>query len=185
MATLTTTKTETRTVTGANVREVAGSTWQEVIAIGEFYGRHFPYDMAKLRNDLGQILLWDMAEKIVVQFYEISGSERIERLSYEFVPLAAGPQAVQSPPGEFPRFEISPSWQVRLVARYTTRKPENEVREFYEALGWRPSEPLTRSGQGSTTTYGAFRSGDFSVSRDVYTDLPDTNNQTARKEREL
>jgi hypothetical protein len=44
-----------------------------------------------------------------------------------------------------------------------------------------PVEPLTRTGQGTTEQYGAFRSGDFAVTREVYKDLPATN-QTHTKE---
>lgn len=180
MSTMTKSKTTTRTVTGTNVLEVAESIRQEIISLYDFYGRHFPYDMAKLRNDIGQILLWDMCDSLKVQFYD---GEKIERLSYEFIPRA-DPEAVHTPPGEFPRFAIPEGLNVRVVAHYSTRKPEHEVREFYDALGWRPSEPLTRTGQGTTERYGAFRSGDYGVTREVYTDLPH-NTQRVRKETAL
>src|SRR5712691_3460127 len=106
MSTMTKSQTTSITVAGTDVREVAGSIWQQVRAIEEYYGRHFPYDMQKLRGDIGQILLWDMTDEIMVQFYD---SEKVERLKYGFVPRA-DPGAVNSPPGEFPRFEIAPGW---------------------------------------------------------------------------
>jgi len=174
MSTITTTKTETRTVTGTDVRQVADSTWQEITSIYDVYGKHFPYDRQQLRHDIGQLLLWDMTDRIRVQFYD---ADKVERLSYEFVPHA-DPGAVHSPPGTFPRHEIPVGLHVRVVAKYSTKKPEAEVREFYEALGWHPAEPLKRTGQGTTTTYGSFRSNDFGVTREVYQDLPNTNQRS-------
>ena len=182
MSTMTTTKIETRTVTGTNVLEVANAMWTEIQSIYQVYGKRFPYNPELLRGDLGQILLWEMCEHITVQFFEVSGDKRIERLSYSFVPSPdAG--AHESPPGEFPRFEISPAWEVRVVGSYNPKKPEQEARKFYETLGWRPSQPLTRTGQGTTEQYGSFRSGGFGVHREVYKDFPN-NTQTNTKEME-
>jgi hypothetical protein len=44
------------------------------------------------------------------------------------------------------------------------------VHEFYDQLGWRPCEPLTRTGEGITKQYGAFASGGINASCEVYTD---------------
>jgi hypothetical protein len=175
------TRAETQTVTGTDVRQVAEAIWQEVLAIYDFYGRRFPYDKPQLRSDLGQILLWDMCDAIKVEFYENQKDQKVERLSYEFLPLS-DPGAVQEAPGTFPRFQIQASWQVRLIARYTTRKPEAEVLEFYRELGWRLVEPLTRTGRGLTEWFSWFRSGGFSVHRGVYKDFdePTSGKEVAR-----
>jgi hypothetical protein len=164
------TRVETKTITGTDVREVADCIWQEVLALYEFYGRNFPYHKQKLRGDLGQIMLWGMADAFKVQFYEDAEGKRNEKLSYEFV-LRADPGAVHTPPGNFPRFQLQASWQVRLVAIETTAKPEAEVQEFYLALGWRYCDPLIRNSQGTTEKYGDFRSGDYGVSREVWKDV--------------
>jgi hypothetical protein len=161
------TRSQIKTVTGTDVREGADAIWTDVLAIYDCYGRRFPYDKKQLRNDLGQMLLWDMADAIKVEFFD---DHRVERLSYEFLPLA-DPAAVHEPPGSFPRFEIRPEWSVRLIAVYTTRKPEAEVLEFYKELGWRLVEPLTRTGRGVSEWFAWFRSGGFSVHRGVYKDL--------------
>ena len=174
-------KTQVITITGNDVREVAGCIWDQLTALDKHYGIRLPYDMQQLRLDLGQILMWGMTQEIKLQFYD---SENVERLKYGFVPIADR-TVVHSPPGEFPRFEIPPGLQVRLVAEHTTSKPETEVRKFFQGIGWSPCEPLMRTGSGSTTTYGAFRSGDFPVSRDVYSDLPNKFNQSARKETQV
>ena len=168
MATIT--RVETTTITGADVREVAAAIWEEVMALYNFYGRNFPYNMQTLKRDLAQILLWDMCEKISVQFYELVNDEKVERLSYEFLPLS-DPEAAHDAPGNFPSYEISEDWKVRLVASYTSRKPIEEVREFFKQLGWMPSDPLTRTGHGTTERYAWFQSGGFSVSREVYHDF--------------
>lgn len=55
------TRVETMTITGADVREVATAIWEEVIALYNFYGRNFPYNLQTLSRDIAQILLWDMA----------------------------------------------------------------------------------------------------------------------------
>jgi hypothetical protein len=34
---------EAQTVAGTDVREVAAAIWEEIIALYDFYGRHFPY----------------------------------------------------------------------------------------------------------------------------------------------
>ena len=164
------TRVETQTITGTDIREVAAAIWDEVIALYNFYGRNFPYNMQTLKRDLAQILLWDMCEKVAVQFFELVNGEKVERLSYEFLPLS-DPEAEHSAPGDFPSYEISDDWQVRLVATYTPRKPIEEVREFFKQLGWVPSDPLTRTGKGTTERYAWFQSGGFSVSREVYHDF--------------
>ena len=166
------TKSQTISITGNNVREVANCIWEQVGFIEKHYGIKLPTDKQKLRNDLGQMLLWGMTDEIKLQFYD---SEKNERLKYGFVPNA-DPTAVHTPPGEFPRFEISPDWQVRLVVEHAANKSEAELREFYDSLGWSPCESLKRTGNGTTTPCGAFRSGDFSVGCDVYTDLPAKTN---------
>lgn len=173
------TKSQTISITGNDVRQVADCIWDQVGLIEKHYGIALPNDKQKLRKDLGQMLIWGMAKEIKLQFYD---SEKNERLKYGFVPNA-DPTAVHSPPGQFPRFEIPPNWQVRLVVEDTTDKPEAEVREFYDSLGWFPCESLKRTGNGTTTPYGAFRSGDFSVGCDVYTDLPGKTTKPSRKER--
>jgi hypothetical protein len=173
----TTTRAQTQTVSGVDVRKVAEDMWQEIVAVYDVYGRYFPYDKQELRRDLGLIMLWDMAEKIRVQFYD---NDKVLRLSYEFLPLA-DPGAVHSPVGEFPRYEISPEWRVRVVAVETARKPANEVAEFYQQLGWRTSEALTITGTGTTEPYGSFRSGGFVVSREVYNDIKATENTTKQE----
>ena len=76
---------ETQTVAGTDVREVAGAIWQEIIEIYALYARRFPYEKQRLRGDLAQMLLWDMADKVIVQFYD---SQKVERLSYEYTPLS-------------------------------------------------------------------------------------------------
>jgi hypothetical protein len=163
------TRVETTTITGADVRQVGDCIWEEVTALWNHYGRYVPYDKQKLRTDLGQIILWGMAAKFAVQFYDMVNGQRVEKLSYEFV-LEADPQAVHSSPGAFPRFQIPEGYQVRLVAIETTAKPVEEVKEFYIALGWRYADPLTRSSQGTTEKYADFRSGGISVSREVWQD---------------
>jgi hypothetical protein len=185
MTTMTTQQTQAFVfaVTGTDVRDVAANCWQEIIDIHNFYGRDFPYDKQKLRNDIGQLLLWDMTDAISVQFFELVNGEKVERLSYNYLPVT-DPQAVNSPPGEYPRYTISPDWKVRITARYNPHKPEPEVREFFDAIGWRPSEPLTRTGAGKMQEHGVIKSRNYGVKRAVYTDLPDTTKNDS-KEREL
>jgi hypothetical protein len=170
-------------ITGTDVRTVAENCFEEITDIHHFYGRNFPYDKQKLRNDIGQLLLWDMTDQISVQFFELLNGQRIERLSYNYIPRTDS-QAVQSPPGEYPRYTISPDWKVRIVARYNAQKPEKKVAEFFDALGWRSSEPLSRSGAGKTEEHGSIMSRFYGVKRAVYTDLPDTIKKDT-KEREI
>jgi hypothetical protein len=167
---LATTRVVINTINGADVREVAAAIWQAVIALYKFYGQNFPYNQEKLKRDLAQILLWDMTEKICVQFYEMKKGKKVERLSYEFRPLS-DPAAVHKDPGSFPTYKIRQHWQVRLIAIYTKQKPADEVREFFNKLGWVPSEALTRTGKGKTERFGWLRSRGFSVSSEVYHDL--------------
>lgn len=178
MATELQTINESKTINGQNVLDVATAIWQAVQAIYAWAGRRFPYNLPKLRTDLGQILLWGMADMITVQFY--TPEDMVEKLSYEFVPGEA-PTAVQSEPGDFPRHALDPSWKVRLIAQDTVTKPESEVREFYRQLGWVDVPPLTRTGEGTTSQYSAFKSGDFGVTCQVYSDQPDKDT-TERKE---
>jgi hypothetical protein len=114
---------------------------------------------------------------ICIQFYT---PDMVEKLSYEFVP-GAGPEAGHSEPGTFPRFELDPSWHVRVIAKDSLTKPQREVREFFQALGWVDVPTLTRTGGGTTEQYGTFKSGDYGVSRQVYSDL-DTKDHTDGKE---
>lgn len=180
MTTMVNTKSDTRTVTATDVREVAAAISKEIIALYEFYGRRFPYSVGKTRNDIGLLLLFDMTDRIVVEFYEMLNNQKVERLSYTYRP-EPDPEAIDSPPGEFPRFEIDPAWQVRVVSYYPTTKPESEVREFYQQLGWRPVDLLVRTGLGTTERNGAFRSDGFVVTKEVYHDLQNTHN-TDKKE---
>jgi hypothetical protein len=176
-------QTQTIPITGTDVRDVAANLWGEIIDIYHFYGRNFPYDKPKLRNDIGQILLWGMSDQLSLQFFELLNGKRIERLSYNYIPCATA-QEGNSPPGEYPRYSIQPEWQVRIVARYHPQKSVEEVAEFFDALGWRPSDPLARTGAGRTEEHGTLGSAGIKVKRAVYTDLPDiTKNDT--KEREV
>lgn len=159
-----------KSITGTDIRQVADAIWEAVIALYSFYGRNFPYNMQSLKRDLAQILLWDMAKKISVQFYEIVNDEKVERLSYEFLPLS-DPEAEHSDPASFPSYDIYEDWKVRLVAIYTPLKPVEEVREFFRELGWVPSEPLTRTGKGTTEHYAWFCAGGISISREIYHDF--------------
>jgi hypothetical protein len=177
MPTETQVQTINRTITGQNVLEVATAIWKEIQAIYEWAGRRFPYNLPKLRTDIGQILLWDVASMIVIQFYT---PDMVEKLSYEFVP-GADANAVHSEPGTFPRFELDPSWQVRVIAKYSLTKPQHEVRELFQALGWVDVPSLTRTGGGTTEQYGTFKSGDYGVSRQVYSD-PDKKDHSDGKE---
>jgi hypothetical protein len=183
MGTLTKAQTQTISITGTDVREVADNCWEEIIDIHKTNGRAFPYDKQKLRTDLGQLLLWDMTDQVSVQFYEQVNGENVERLSYNYLPQT-DPQAVSTQPGQYPRYTTSPDWRVRVVARYNRQKPEEKVREFFDALGWRPSDPLSRTSTGKTEEHGALTHGRFGVKRAVYTDLPQTT-RTDSKEREL
>jgi hypothetical protein len=106
------TKSQTISITGNDVRQVADCIWDQVGLIEKHYGIRLPCDMQKMRLDLGQILIWGMTREIKLQFYD---KDNNERLTYGFVPNA-DPTAVHSPPGQFPRFEIPPGLQVRLVA---------------------------------------------------------------------
>jgi hypothetical protein len=162
------TMTKNETVTGVNVRELAGAINEEIEAIYAANIRTFPYNKERLRNDIGLILLYDMADSIKVEFYD---NEQTERVSYAFVP-GADPAAAITPPGQFPRRDIPANLNVRITAYDTTKKPEGKVREFYEQLGWRRVESLRRSGQGTTETYGSFKSGGIVANRSCYTDLP-------------
>ena len=166
MSTETQLQTTSKTISGQNVQEVATNIWQEIQAIYEWIGERFPYNLPKLRADLGQILLWDMASKIVVQFHT---PDNVEKLSYEFVPGAA-PDAVHSEPGTFPRYALEPSWKVRVIAKDSLTKPQSVVKNFFAELGWVDVPTLTRTGEGTTKPYGAFKSGDFGVTRQVYSD---------------
>ena len=177
------TQTETITITGTDIRIVASNCKKEIKHIHNFYGRDFPYDEQKLSNDIGLMLMYDVTDQISVQFFELVIGQRIERLSYNYLPHV-DPQANNSQPGDYPRYTIDPGWKVRITARYNPQKPEQEVREFFDAIGWRPSEPLTRTGAGKTQEHGAITSGQIGVKRAVYTDLPDTPGNDS-KEREL
>jgi hypothetical protein len=183
MGTIIKAQTQTIPITGTDVRDVAAKLWEEIIDIYHFYGRNFPYDKPKLRNDIGQILLWGMSDQLSLQFFELLNGKRIERLSYNYIPCATA-QGGNSPPGEYPRYSIQPDWQVRIVARYHPQKSVEEVAEFFDALGWRPSDPLVRTGAGRTEEHGALGSGGIKVKRAVYTDLPDTASKDT-KEREV
>jgi hypothetical protein len=180
MTTMAQTKADTYTVAATDVREVAAAIHQELIALYDFYARRFPYNVGKIRNDIGLLLLFGMTAKIVCEFYEMLNNQKVERLSYTYRP-EADPEAVNSPPGEFPRYEIDPAWQVRVVSYYPTTKPESEVREFYDQLGWHPVDRLVRTGRGTTERNGAFRSGDYVVTKEVYHDLQDKHT-TDKKE---
>src|SRR5437764_1170536 len=107
MTTMALTQSETRTVTATDVREVAAAISQEIIALYEFYGKRFPYNIGKIRNDIGLLLLFDMTDRIVIEFYELVNNQKVEKLSYTYRPASA-PEVVNSPPGDFPRFQISP-----------------------------------------------------------------------------
>jgi hypothetical protein len=183
MGTMIKDQTQAIVVAGTDVRNVAANLWKEIIDIHRYYGRNFPYDKLKLQNDIGLLLLWDMTDQISVQFFALVNGEKVERLSYNYLPFT-DTKAVNSPPGEYPRFAIESDWKVRIVARYNPGKPEPEVREFFDALGWRPSDPLVRSGAGKTEEHGAITSRYIGVKRAVYTDLPDTTKNDT-KEREL
>jgi hypothetical protein len=174
------TKTKPITVSATDIRVVAAGIFQEIIALYDFYQRAFPYNIGKTRNDIGLLLLFEMTDRLVVEFYEMRNGEKVERLSYTYRP-EVDPDAPDSPPGEFPRFDIEPAWQIRVVSYYSTTKPEAEVREFHNQLGWYPIDSLTRTGQGHTEHYGAIRSGDYMVTKEVYTDIP-TPNLPERKE---
>jgi hypothetical protein len=166
------TETVTRTATAEDVRDVATAIVQEILALSEFYGKNFPYALGRLIKDIGLLLLFDMTAKIAFEFFEMVNGQRVERLSYAYLPKSV-PGAVNSEPGDFPRREILPSWQVRLISYYPPAKPVSEVREFYEQLGWLPVDPLTRTGQGTTEEYGVFVSKAFSVAKEFYSDPPD------------
>jgi hypothetical protein len=175
-------KTESRAETRASdVLAVATAISEELIALHDFYGKHFPYDKGKLIKDLGLLLLFGMTGKIVFEFFEIIGNQKVEKLSYAYLPESV-PEAVNSQPGDFPRHEILPYWQVRVVSYYTTSKPESEVREFHNQLGWLPVDALTRTGQGTTERSGEFVSGNFTVAKEVYKALQDKTS-TDQKER--
>jgi hypothetical protein len=183
MGTIIKAKAEVIEITGTDVRDVAANLWEEILDIYHFYARNFPYDKQKLRNDIGQILLWGMSDQLSLQFFELLNGKRIERLSYNYLPCTTA-QGGNSPPGEYPRYSIHPEWQVRIVARYHPQKSEQEVAEFFDALGWRPSDPLTRTGAGRTEEHGILGSGGYKVKRAVYTDLPEPTTKDT-KEREL
>jgi hypothetical protein len=183
MSTMAQTKAETHTVTATDIREVAAAISKEIIALYEFYGRRFPYNVGKTRNDIGLLLLFAMTDRIVVEFYEMVDNQKVERLSYTYRP-EADPEAVDSPPGEFPRYEIDPAWQVRVVSYYSTTKPVSEVREFHNQLGWHQIDRLTRTGGGTTERYGAIRYGGYEVTKEVYHDLQEKHH-TDKKELDL
>jgi hypothetical protein len=179
MSTETQSQTINKTILGQNVLDTATNIWQEIQAIYVWAGQRFPYNVPKLRTDLGQILLWDwdMASMIVIQFYS---PDMVEKLSYEFVPGVA-PDAEHSEPGTFPRYALDPSWQVRVIAKDSLTKPQSEVKNFFRELGWLRCDPLTRTGEGTTEQYGSFKSGDYGVTRQVYSD-PDKKDYSNGKE---
>jgi hypothetical protein len=181
MTTISKEKTKTETASASNVLDVATSIAQEILLLHDFYAKRFPYEKGKLIKDIGLLLLFDMTAKICFEFYEMIDNKKVERLSYSYIPKSV-PGAVNSAPDDFPRREIQPAWQVRVVSYYPDTKPEGEVREFYEQLGWLPVDPLTRTGRGTTQEYGAFVSGGYSVSKEIYIDSQDKHH-TDRKER--
>jgi hypothetical protein len=180
MTTTAMTTQKTHTVTTTDVRDVAAAISQEIIAHYEFYKRRCPYTIGKLRNDIGLLLLYGMSERIAFELYELVNGEKIERLSYSYCPVG-DPDAGDSPPSEFPRFDFDPAWQVRVVSYYTTTKPEAEVREFHNLLGWYPIDLLTRTGQGRIEYYGAYDSRGCKVTREVYHEGADNHHMNGKE----
>jgi hypothetical protein len=173
-------ETVTRVASATDVLNVATAISEAIQMLYEFYRQRFPYDKGKLIKDIGLLLLFDMTAKIVFEFFEMLNGQKVEKLSYTYL-SESDPEAVNSQPGDFPRFEILPSWQVRVVSYYSKTKPESQVKEFHNQLGWLPVDPLTRTGHGTTERYGEFRSGDVTIIKEVYTDLQDTHH-TDQKE---
>jgi hypothetical protein len=167
-------------IAGTNVLEIATAMAEEIIAIGDWYGRRFPYDKGKLIRDIGVLLMYGMSDRIAIEFFIMVNNEKVEKLSYTYFP-GSDTAEVNGTPGEFPRYAIEPEWQVRVVSYYTTTKPVSEVREFHNQLGWPPVDMLTRTGEGTTERYGEFRSGDLRVLREVYI-ARQNKAQTERKE---
>jgi hypothetical protein len=172
MTTMTKQETIVKSVAGTDVRNVAAEISEDLIALHDLYGRHFPYNKGKIRNDIGLLLLFGMTDRIVMEFYEMKDGQKIERLSYTYRP-ESNSEEVTNPSDDLPLYAIEPEWQLRVVSYYSTSKPASEVREFYTQLGWYPSDPLVRTGRGNTERYGEVRSGDFTVTKEVYTDTQD------------